>query len=295
MNNYDKQYHNLINEVLNKGTKKQSRNDKTLNLPSAMIVHDMSEGFPISTLRKIFYRGGFIEQLFFMSGETDTKILESKGINYWKGNTSREWLDSKNLIMLPEGDLGCGYSHQYRNFGGEHPKIPATKGLIGKDQLLEVYNKLRKNPNHRDIHIELWNPLQIQYMALPPCHHSIDFIATEETKELSLVFKMRSSDIIAGLPYNFIMYGFLLESMAKLIGYTPKQLTYFGSNVHIYNTNIDVAKEMLNRNPETYQLPILEIKKELSTLNDVIKLDYDNDLKVHNYKYYPSIKTIMVI
>jgi len=127
-NSVDVQYLDLLRDILNNGYRKENRTGiDTISVFNRQLRLDLTAGFPILTTKKVFFRGVFEEMQLFLRGETNTKILEEKGVKYWTGNTSREFLDQRGLSYLPEGDLGCGYSHQFRNFGGEHALIPATK------------------------------------------------------------------------------------------------------------------------------------------------------------------------
>ena len=291
--NFEQQYLDLLKNILTNGKLTPNRTGTdTLYIVGSMIRHDMSEGFPALTTKRVFIRGGIEEQLFFMRGDTDTKNLSEKGIHYWEGNTSREFLDKRSLSYLPEGNLGCSYSHQYRNYGGNHPHVSQTKGLVGTDQLQNLYNNLLNDPDSRKLIINLWNPVQLPYMALEPCHYDYNFVADKTTKELSLTFKMRSSDTFLGLPINFVMSGFFLQSLAQLIGYKPKELIYFGTNVHLYTNHIDQAKEQLTRVPKN--LPVLNIKKDLKTLNDLLNIQW-TDIEILGYYPDKSIKATMAI
>lgn len=294
MNQLDPQYISLLEDILANGEYKENRTGvNTRSTTSRMLRHNMKDGFPALNSKRVFIRGAIEEQLQFMRGDTNTLHLEEKGINYWKGNTSREFLDSRGLYSLPVGDLGCSYPHQYRNFGGEHPYIKETKGCEGFDQLKHVVHLLKHEPDSRKILINLFNPQQMKYAALEPCHYAIQFIANKEKKELSLCFNMRSSDTFLGLPVNLVMYGFFLEVIAKLIDYEPKELIYYGVDVHIYENHKEHIKTLKER--EIRPLTKLKIKKEINSLDDILSLKWEEDYYLENYNPHKIIKADMAI
>jgi thymidylate synthase len=292
-NKVDSQFLELLQDVLENGYRKENRTGiDTLSVFNRQMRIDLTEGFPLLTTKKVFFRGVFEEMQMFLRGETNTKTIEEKGVNYWKGNTSREFLDNRGLSYLPEGELGCGYSHQYRNFGGEHPLIPATKGLRGVDQLAQVAAKLKDNPWDRRIIISLWCPTQLDYSALPPCHLYTQFYCNPEKKELSCFFLMRSNDVFLGLPTNLVQYALLTHYLAELSGYTAKELVYTGVDVHIYSNHLEQVQEQLNREPR--ELPRFKIKKTLKTLDDITALQFE-DVELEGYNPYPAIKAPMAV
>ncbi|MEK7432588.1 MAG: thymidylate synthase [Cyanobacteriota bacterium] len=292
-NQYDKDYIELLKDVKNNGYRKKNRTDiDTISSFSKSLRIDLTEGFPILTTKKVFFRGVFEEMLFFLKGETNTNLLSEKGVNYWKGNTSREFLDSRGLTFLPEGEIGCGYGHQFRNFGGEHPLVPQTKGLKGVDQLSEVVQKIKTNPWDRRIIISLWCPTQLDLMALPPCHLYTQFYCNPEKKELSCFLLMRSSDLFLGLPTNIIQYALLTHFIAKITGYTPKELFYTSVDSHLYTNHLEQVDIQVER--ESFKLPEFIIKKEVKTLDDILSLSYE-DVELKNYQFHPAIKAEMAV
>jgi thymidylate synthase len=292
-NKFDQDYLNILQDILENGYKKENRTGiDTISVFNRQMRIDLTEGFPILTTKKVFFRGVFEEMQFFLRGETNSKILEEKGVNYWKGNTTREFLDSRGLSYLPEGEMGCGYGHQFRNFGGEHPMVPATKGLKGVDQVAQVIDKLKNNPWDRRIIINLWNPAQLDYAALPPCHLYTQFYCNPEKKELSCLFMLRSSDFFLGFPTNAIQYALLTFYLAKLTGYTAKELVFTGVDVHLYTNHLEQVQEQLKRGAR--ELPKLIIKKELETLDDMLDLEYE-DVEISGYNPHPAIKAPMAV
>ncbi|MFN8674520.1 MAG: thymidylate synthase [Candidatus Sericytochromatia bacterium] len=292
-NKLDLDYIELLKDIKENGYRKQNRTGvDTISSFSKSLRVDLTEGFPLLTTKKVFFRGVFEEMQMFLKGETDTKKLEEKGVNYWKGNTSREFLDQRNLDFLPEGEMGCGYGHQFRNFGGEHPFVPQTKGLKGVDQLANVIEKINTNPWDRRIIISLWCPTQLDYAALPPCHLYTQFYCNPDKKEISCFLLMRSSDLFLGLPTNLIQYALLTHYIAKICGYTAKELYYNAVDAHIYVNHLDKVNIQIERKP--YPLPELIIKKEVKTLDDVLALNFE-DIEIKNYQSHSALKADMAV
>ena len=278
------QYQNIINEILNNGEDTQNRTDtNTRFIWGSMMKFDLTEGYPIDTLRKAHFKSMFHETMMFLRGETDTKTaLEDEGIGIWKGNTSREFLDSVGLTELPEGSLGKGYSYQWRNFNGPN----------GNDQIIQLLEGLKENPYGRRHIVTAWNPSQLDEMALPPCHLLQQYKVTP-SGYLNSGFYMRSSDfILAAMTFNIPQYAFLNHVFAKYLGLTPGSLFYMGADVHIYHNHFGGATQLLLRDPYSY--PRLRINKELSTIDDIMDLEYE-DVELLNYRYHPKIELPMAV
>jgi thymidylate synthase len=296
-------YLDLLQDVLDNGFEKTDRTGVgSVSVFGRTLRWDLSKGFPIITTRKVSLRIAFEETMFFLRGERDTKKLEEKKINIWKGNTTREFLDSRGLTWLEEGDMGYGYSHQWRNFGGVDGElhqstimtdfignpwppfvIPPTPGV---DQIQKLVVGLKKDPYSRRHLVTAWNPAQVDLTPLPPCHILHQYQVTP-TGKLNSCFIMRSNDVPYGLPYNIMGYAFINAALAKLLGYESGELVYFGGDVHIYNNQIPMAREQLKRKP--HPLPTLIIKRDLNTLDDLLDLQY-NDLELQNYVADPDFK-----
>lgn len=285
MNLEEQAYLDLLNKIITSGSKRQDRTGVgTLSLFGTNLRFSLDNGkIPLLTTKKVFVRGAIEELLFFLRGDTDTKILENKGINIWKGNTSREFLDSRGLHHLPEGSLGLGYGAQWRNFNG-------TTNTTGIDQLAILLDNLKHNPYSRRHIITAWNPSQLKDMALEPCHCFYQFYV--DNGKLSLQWYQRSIDTALGLPFNIVSYGILTHIVAKTVGLLPGELIFCGGDTHLYLNHIEPIKEQLNRIP--YDFPTLNIKKDLTSIKDIEALDF-SDFEIVNYKYYPSIKMEMVI
>ena len=167
-----------------------------------------------------------------LSGSCDTRVLKEKNVNIWDGNSSREFLDNVGLTHIREGFIGKGYGHQFRNFNGV-------------DQLVDVAHKLAHTPNDRRMLINLWNPADLNEMALPPCHLMYQFITTGD--KLNLSFYQRSSDFVLAGNHNFLFASMFLHFFADLFGYEAGVVTHNIGDCHIYENHIEAAEEMISR------------------------------------------------
>jgi thymidylate synthase len=273
-------YLNLLKTVMDAGV---DRNDRTgigsRFINGAMLKWDLSKGFPLQTTRKVPLRFAFEETMFFLRGETNTKILEQKNINIWKGNTTREFLDNRGLHDLPEGSIGTGYSHAWRNFGG------TLGNSDGVDQIKELLGGIKIDPNGRRHLVTAWNPQQNSGTPLPPCH--IMHMYSVMNNKLNSSFVMRSNDLPFGLPFNIAGYALLNHIFAKHLGLEPGELTYMGWDAHIYMNQIEMSTEILTRTPK--ELPTLSINKDLITLEDIMSLQWE-DITLSGYDPYPDVQ-----
>lgn len=265
-------------DVLNERTGSYTR-----SVTGLTISHDCSKSFPITTARKVAFRIAFEEMMFFFRGHTDTYLLEEKNIFIWKGNTSREFLNNRNLNHLPVGDMGKGYGYQWRNF-------------FGVDQLKRCFEQLLTNPSSRQNLVSAWNPAQLEEMALPPCHFSFQPLVRNGRLDLNVF--LRSNDLPYGTPYNLMGYGFLLECMVNFMRSNGRHINVGKLNLmigdaHIYQNQMtgegSFVYQMIERYYEvqlildhTNPVPKLEIQKSLKTFEDFLSLEY-KDLALHNY------------
>lgn len=303
MNNFDTKYLSITRDILENGI---DRSDRTGIGSKAIWVatlrHNMSEGFPIITHRRVGLRLAFEELMMMLRGQTDTNILKNKNIHIWNGNTTREFLDKRGLNYLPEGNMGKAYGFQIRNFGGDYAIKPWADEYSlrddpknkydyskydgnGTDQLKALLDGLKDDPNGRRHIIIHWNPSQLKEAALPSCHlyHQYQIL----DGKLNSSFVMRSWDWCFGAPYNFIFYGLLNLIISKYLGIEPGDLCAVGMDVHIYENQKDMAIESLNRT--LYKLPTVDIKKEINTMEDILSLKYE-DIAMNDYTYNPDFK-----
>lgn len=266
-------YMQLIRNVLDNGISVPDRTGiGSIALFDAKIVYDTDQIFPFSTYRPAPLRMAFEEWWFFMRGETDTKILEAKGINFWQPQTTRKFLDSRGMTDFPEGSMGTSYGFQFRNFGGVYGQ-PGT----GVDQLVTLYEGLRDDPYGRRHYVSFWNAQQSPTMALTPCWHSHQFVVLPDedgNDTLHLKLQNRSLDLVLGLPMAVSQYALYQKCMAKLLNMKVGKLSCDLSQVHIYNNQIEYAKELVKR-PKGIPGRVT-ILKELHTLEDVVSMVWDD-------------------
>lgn len=275
----EKGYLNLLQNILDNGVEKQDRTGiGTKSLFGTQLRFSLrNDTIPILTTKKVFIRGVIEELLFFIRGETNTKLLENKGVNIWKGNTSREFLDKRGLKNYPEGEMGPMYGYKWRNFHGV-------------DQLSNALSLIKNDPNSRRIMVSAYDPSASNLTVLEPCHCFFQFYIDDEG--LSCQWMQRSTDCFLGLPFNIVSYAALTHMMAKAAGLKAKELIFSGGDTHIYNNHIEQVKEQLSRRP--YDFPKLNIKKEILLIADMEKMSFE-DFEIVGYKSHPSIKAEMAI
>jgi thymidylate synthase len=283
MNNQEQQYLQLLQNILSNGEDKKDRTNTGTRSIFGTNLRFSLDKFPLLTTKKMFLKGIIEELLFFLRGDTNTKTLEAKGVNIWKGNTSREYLDKIGLLHEPEGSLGKGYGYQWRHWG-------KTEKFDGFDQILSLVTKLKSSPDDRRMLVSAWNVSDLLDMALPPCHYSFQCYVSSD-KKLSLLWNQRSVDSFLGLPYNIASYAILNMLLAKLAGLTPGEIIFNGGDTHIYQNHFDQVTEQISRQP--FEFPELIIP-EISSLNDINDLSFE-DFKLNNYNCHSSIKAEMAV
>ena len=277
-------YYELLKEVLNYGQKVPDRTGvgSRALFGGQLAFMDVENFFPFVTKRPTPLRMAFEEFWMFVRGEIQTKQLEEKGIHFWKGNTSREFLDNRGMTGFEEGSMGFAYGWQFRNFGSQRPNE-------GVDQLREVYAGLSKDPYGRRYYVTFWNPAMSHMMALTPCWHSHQFVVIPEPRGDKLHLKMvnRSVDLLFGCSFAYQQYALYLKAMAKLLGMKAGNIICDLSHIHIYENQVEYVKELLQRsypqNPDKYYGDV-QINKELNCLEDLINLSWE-DIHVE----YPPI------
>ena len=287
----ENKYISLVENILKNGKPREDRtNTGTISLFGKYIDFDVSCDFPLLTSKRVYWKGVVEELLFFIRGDTDTKILERKGVNIWKGNTSRQFLDNKNLHNYPEGEMGPSYGRQWRNFGGKY-EIPPSICQIrdGIDQLQNAIHLIRNDPYSRRILVSAWNPLWSDKMALDPCHYSYQFFVEPREKKLSILVNMRSCDVFLGLPFNIASYSLLLYIIAKMTDLMPSKVCFCLGDTHIYLNHIEQCKEQSLRDLKPF--PTLKVIKKHDNINDY----QIEDFILENYNPNPSIKATMAV
>jgi thymidylate synthase len=275
-----KEYLNMLQYVLDNGERESNRTGiDTLAVTGYMYTHDMSTGFPLLTSKKMGLKNIGTELEFFLHAGTSKKWLEDRKCMIWS-----EWCNPKKVPygndeetkakMAAEDDLGKIYGYQWIKFNDD---------TIKGNQLQNVIDTIKKDPTSRRLIVSAWNPLQLDEMALPPCHLGFELLAHPKTGKLDLIFAMRSVDLGLGFPYDIASYGLLLTLIAKETGYTPGKLVAMLGNTHIYVNQIEKIKEQLQR--PTHDLPTIDFKK----WNGIWNWEA-TDTIVNNYVCEPPLK-----
>lgn len=266
-------YIELLSDVLHNGVDIPDRTDVGMSraLFDAKLIYP--EGmFPFSTFRPAPFEKAFKEFWFFMNGKTQTKELEAQGVNFWVGNTTRDFLDNRGLNQLEEGDMGMAYGYQWRSY---------NKGLVSPeneiDQLIDTVETLKKDRYSRRVYTTFWNPSASKYMALTPCWHSHQFVILpnekgEDTLHLKLI--SRSLDVLFGASYALMQYKAYQMCIAKLLKVNCGTLSCDLTQHHLYHNQLEYTKEAIQR-PLGKQ-GTLEINKELNSIEDILSMEYSD-------------------
>lgn len=285
----DSNYLNIAKTILNSNNLTTNRTAvKTYSFPGVHLRHDMSQGFPLLTTKKVPYKSVFSELEFFIKGLNSKKWLQERNNPIWN-----EWCNPKKVPynsvdkethekMSKEDDLGLIYGVQWNDFRDPSHSNPGD----GVNQLQRLINTLKSNPTDRRMIVTAWNPLALDEMALPPCH--LFWQVTVTNNKLNLFFYMRSADWFLGVPFNIASYGLLLHLLAKESGYEEGILNGFFADAHIYTNHLDAIKEQLTRQPRP--LP----KTCTETFTDIYNWKY-TDTDLLNYNPHPRIKAPIAI
>jgi thymidylate synthase len=276
-----KSYLDILNHTLRVGQRQENRTGTdTFAVPNMHFSHEMSEGFPALTTKRIPFKTMATELEGFIKGITSKEWYSSRGCNIWnewanpkkvENSVFWEWAEHQKgdpeseegpneefikQIQLEEDDLGPIYGYQWRRWNEAYDE-DCDGQLEGVDQLGQVIERLKTNPNDRRLVVSAWNPSQIHMMALPPCH--MMFVLTHINGRLSLHWTQRSCDLFLGVPFNIASYALLLELICKEVGMQPGNLSGMLCNCHIYENHIEQVREQLTRVPS--ELPHLSFKK----------------------------------
>jgi thymidylate synthase len=256
------QYLDTLNFVLKNGTKKTDRTGTgTISFFGIQNRYDLQKGFPLVTTKKIHFKSVLYELLWFIKGDTNIKFLTDNGVKIWN-----PWAD-KN------GDLGKIYGYQWRSWTAKNKNI---------DQLSNVIEQIKNNPNSRRLIVSAWNVGDLDQMALPPCHILFQFYVANG--KLSCQLYQRSADLFIGVPFNIASYATLTMMIAQITKLQPGEFIHTLGDAHIYLNHIQQVKEQLSRTPRN--LPNLKINPKINSLFD---FEY-KDFKLENYNPYPHIK-----
>ena len=256
-----KQYLEILKDIMENGQDADNRTGVyARKVFGRQMRFDLSKGFPLVTTKKTFLRGIIHELIWLLSGNTNIRYLHDNNVTIWD-----EWAD-KN------GDLGPVYGHQWRNFNSQ-----------GIDQIKDVIERIKKNPQDRRLIVSAWNPAQINEMALPPCHCFFQFDVTPDGK-LNCMLYQRSCDMFLGVPFNIASYSLLTMMIAQVCGLQPGEFVHTLGNAHIYSNHFDQVRLQLSR--DSYPLPKMKINPEVTNIDD---FKYE-DFELVDYQCHPTIK-----
>lgn len=285
------QYLNLVRRILTKGELVQGRNGYVKEVFGETMRFSLNESIPILTTKRVAWKTCLRELLWFIRGSTDNNELKNEKVNIWNENASREFLDSRGLFEREVDDLGPIYGYQWRNFNHpykncktEYPKEKKSDQLAGIIQSLK-HPETRKS---RRLIMTAWNPLQLDEMALPPCHIMAQFHTSNENR-LSCSLYQRSADVALGMPFNIASYSFLTYLIANECGMIPHEFVYFVGNAHIYEPHIGAMEQQLLREPYPFPKCIIHPRegRTFETYNE-------RDFELVEYKHHPKIQMNMV-
>lgn len=246
-----KQYLDLLNRVLQEGTVKEDRTGTgTISVFGHQMRFNMQEGFPLLTTKKLHLKSIIHELLWFLSGSTNVKYLQENGVRIWN-----EWADEN-------GELGPVYGHQWRSWPDYNG------GTI--DQISNVVEMIKKNPDSRRLIVSAWNVAEVDRMALPPCHSLFQFYVANG--KLSLQLYQRSADIFLGVPFNIASYALLLQMMAQVTGLECGDFIHTLGDAHIYKNHLEQVRLQLEREPR--RLPIMKINSDKKGIFDFVYEDF---------------------
>ena len=304
MNQLDKDYQKLLKDILKNGVEKSDRTGTgTLSVFGRQIRHDMAEGFPLLTTKRMAVNTCMTELKWFLKGDTNIKYLVDNKCNIWNGDAYKAYLAKETTPGVPPhdhvlsydqfiekiktddkfarqyGELGPIYGHQWR-----HWTVKEDESYDGEyvwvDQIKNLINDIKVNPDSRRLMVSAWNVGDQPEMALPPCHYG--FQCYVNNGKLSLMWNQRSVDTFLGLPFNIASYGMLLELIAKECNMIPGELIGSLGDVHLYSNHVKQAKEQIKRDP--YQLPAL------TKLENVDILNGEFDYTIEYYESWPKIE-----
>ena len=255
-------YLSLLNRILTEGHQKGDRTGTgTLSVFGHQMRYDLQDGFPLLTTKKLHLKSIIYELLWFLRGDTNVRWLQDHGVRIWN-----EWADEN-------GDLGPVYGHQWRSW-------PDYRGGT-IDQIAQVEEMIKRNPNSRRMLVTAWNPAEVEDMALPPCHCLFQFYVADG--RLSLQLYQRSADTFLGVPFNIASYALLLQMMAQVTGLQPGEFVHTTGDTHLYLNNLDQARLQLSRTPRP--LPTMRINPDVKSIFD---FRYE-DFELENYDPWPHI------
>ena len=262
------QYHQLLQHILDNGVTKDDRTGTgTISVFGYQMRFDLSEGFPLVTTKKIHTRSVIHELLWFLKGDQNIKYLKENGVSIWD-----EWADEN-------GNLGPVYGVQWRSW-------PTPNGVT-IDQISQVIDQIKTNPNSRRIIVSAWNVAEIPNMALPPCHAFFQFYVADG--KLSCQLYQRSADVFLGVPFNIASYALLTMMFAQVTGLEPGDFVHTFGDTHLYLNHLDQARLQLTREPR--KLPTMKLNPDIKNIFD---FKYE-DFTLLDYDPHPHIKAAVAV
>lgn len=329
-NEVDEQYLNLLRKITTEGQKKETRAGTTYSIFGTQMRFDLGKGLPMLTTKKMFSKGVIHELLWFIKDSTNIKYLVDNNVHIWDDDAYRYFLErfgdmydnvsKERFIEYVKMDMTIvGTDYTYGDLGPVYGK--QWTDWNGHNQIHEVINTLRTNPDDRRMIISAWNVGELDDMALPPCHYSCQFYTTKmsheertawakanlklnpiayfvdfsdedldkhnvPTRKLSCLWNQRSVDVPLGLPFNILSYALLTHLIAQCVDMVPGELIFNGGDTHVYENQMEGVKEQLERNPHRFRLPKLSLNPDIKSIN---VFTYD-DIHIENYQSYPAIK-----
>lgn len=283
------QYYKLIQDIIENGIWETGRNGKTKSIFGNMMRFSLlNQTIPILTSKKVAHKTCLKELLFFIKGKTDNNILKKQNVHIWDANSDSTFLEERGLSHYKNGLIGPSYGYQWRNFNAPYNSTNGEPLAQGIDQLAAIIQDLKdeNKRNSRRLIMTAWNPLQLDEMALPPCHILCQFHVQEGNK-LSCALYQRSGDVGLGVPFNIASYSFLTHLLAKHCGLIAHEFVYFLGNAHIYDDHLEALEQQIKR--ELYPFPTLTIKH----IRDDISQYEVSDFIVEEYKSHDSIHLCM--
>ncbi|KSB91470.1 thymidylate synthase [Caulobacter vibrioides] len=263
----ERQYLALLADILQNGVQRGDRTGTgTLGVFGRQIRFDLAKGFPVLTTKKLHLRSIIIELLWFLKGETNIAYLKDNGVRIWD-----EWADEN-------GELGPVYGKQWRSWAA-----PNGQSI---DQIVNLVEGLKTNPNSRRHIVSAWNPADVEDMALPPCHCLFQFFVADG--KLSCQLYQRSADVFLGVPFNIASYALLTLMVAKVVGLEPGEFVHTFGDAHLYLNHLDQAREQLTREP--YAFPTMKIADK----TDLFAFEYE-DFVLEGYEAHPHIKAAVSV
>lgn len=263
-----KQYLELMRHVRDHGVRKEDRTGTgTVSVFGYQMRFDLAEGFPVVTTKKLHLRSIIHELLWFLKGDTNIQYLKDNGVSIWD-----EWADE-------QGNLGPVYGYQWRSW-----PTPDGRHI---DQISQVVEQIKNNPDSRRLIVSAWNVAEIENMALPPCHAFFQFYVADG--KLSCQLYQRSADIFLGVPFNIASYALLTLMMAQVTGLKPGEFVHTLGDAHLYLNHLEQADEQLSRSP--YPLPIMKLNPKVK---DIFAFSFD-DFELVGYESHPHIKAPVAV